>query len=108
MGNKARLYFVCLGYNRGDDGNLVIDELDAEIVSKMFEIRADGESLGAISYWLHENKIPLPTGKEHWSRETISKLLRNGCDIIDQTRKSLINQGEQRFGLVVTAKIRQK
>ena len=65
------------GYKRGDDGKLAIDEPDAKIVRKIFEMRADGCSLGAISNWLYENKISSPTGKIRWSRETISKLLRN-------------------------------
>ena len=56
---------------------MVIDEPNAEIVRKMFEIRASGCSLGLISNWLYESKVPSPTGKTRWSRETISKLLRN-------------------------------
>ena len=40
-------------------------------------MRAEGKSLGAISDWLYDGKIPSPTGKERWSRETINKLLRN-------------------------------
>jgi hypothetical protein len=59
------------------DRQVVIDESDAEIVRKMFEMRASGYSLGTISNWLYESKIPSPTGKARWSRETISKLLRN-------------------------------
>lgn len=43
----------------------------------MFEIRAAGYSLGAISKWLRENGIGSPAGKTYWSRETIGKLLRN-------------------------------
>lgn len=69
--------FVCYGYKRGDDGRLTIDEPDAEIVRRIFQMRAEGKSLGAISDWLYENKKPSPAGKERWSRETINKLLRN-------------------------------
>ena len=76
-GTSGYAEFVCFGYKHGDDGRLVIDEPDAEIVRKMFEMRAAGYSLGTISNWLYENKIISPTGKVHWSRETISKLLRN-------------------------------
>lgn len=43
----------------------------------MFQMRAVGCSLGVISEWFYENKIPSPTGKIRWSRETISKLLKN-------------------------------
>lgn len=48
-GTSGYAEFVCFGYKRGDDGRLVIDEPDAEIVRKMFEMRAAGSSLGAIS-----------------------------------------------------------
>jgi len=98
-GRSGYADFVCFGYKRGDDGCLDIDESDAEIVRKMFEMRADGESLGAISDWLHENKIPSPTGREHWSRETISKLLRNekyiGDVILQKTFVENLFSGKQ-------------
>ena len=101
--------FMCLRYKRGDDRKLVIDEPDAEIVRKMYKMRAGGCSLGAISNWLYESKVPSPTGKPHWSRETISKLLRNekyvGDVLLQKTfiadlfsRKQVKNQGElERF-----------
>ena len=76
-GSSGYAKFVCFGYKRGGDGQLVIDKPDAKIVRRMFEMRANGCTLGAISNWLYESKIPSPTGKAHWSRETISKLLRN-------------------------------
>ena len=76
-GTSGYAEFVCFGYKRGDDGRLAIDGPDAKIVRKMFEMRAAGSSLGAISKWLYENKIVSPTGKPLWSWETISKLLRN-------------------------------
>ena len=76
-GTSGYADFVCFGYKRGDDGRLAIDEPDAKIVRTIFEMRADGKSLGTISDWLYEISIPSPTGKEHWSRETISKLLKN-------------------------------
>ena len=50
---------------------------DAKIVREIFEMRADGKSLGAISDWLYEQGVFSPTGKRRWSRETISKLLKN-------------------------------
>ena len=77
MGTSGYADFVCYGYKRGDDGRLAIDEPDAEIVRRIFQMRAEGKSLGVISDWLHDKRVPSPTGKERWSRETISKLLRN-------------------------------
>ena len=76
-GRSGYADFVCFGYKRGDNGKLVIDEPDAKIVRKIFTLRAEGKSLGYISDWLYERKILSPTGKARWSRETISKLLKN-------------------------------
>jgi len=76
-GTSGYAEFVCFGYKRGDNGKLAIDEPDAKVVRKIFEMRADGYSLGRIANWLCENKIPSPTGKPRWSRESISKLLKN-------------------------------
>ena len=104
-GTSGYAEFVCFGYKRGDDGRLAIDEPDAKIVRKMFKMRAEGHSLSAISEWLHEHGIPSPAGKPRWSRETISKLLRNekyaGDVLLQKTfvkdlfsRKQIKNQGE--------------
>ncbi len=76
-GTSGYAEFVCFGYKRGDNGKLAIDESDARIVRQMFEMRANGYSLGAIANWLYEHRISSPTGKVRWSRETISKILKN-------------------------------
>lgn len=76
-GTSGYADFVCFGYKRGKNGELAINEPEAKIVRTIFQMRANGNSLGKISDWLHEKGIPSPTGREHWSRETISKLLRN-------------------------------
>lgn len=52
------------------------DEPDGKIVREIFEMRASGKSLRAISDWLYGQGILSPTGKHRWSRETISKLLK--------------------------------
>ena len=76
-GKSGYADFVCFGYKRDRNGELIIDEPNAEIVRRLFEMRADGASLGTISNWLYEQSIPSPTGRSRWSRETISKLLKN-------------------------------
>jgi len=48
-GTSGYAEFVCFGYKRGDNGKLAIDESDAEIVRKIFEMRADGYSFGRIA-----------------------------------------------------------
>ena len=52
-GTSGYAEFVCFGYRRGDDGRLAIDEADAKIVRKIFEMRAAGHSLGAILGRVH-------------------------------------------------------
>jgi len=76
-GTSGYADFVCYGYKRGDDGRLAIDEPDAEIVRRIFQMRAEDKSLGAISDWLYDRKVLSPICKERWSRETINKLLWN-------------------------------
>lgn len=105
-GTSGYANFVCYGYKRGDDGELAIDAPDAAVVKAIFEMRAAGKSLGMISKWLQANHIPSPTGREQWSRETISKLLRNekyvGDVLLQKTfarevlsDKRVRNRGEQ-------------
>ena len=76
-GKSGYADFVCFGYKRDSNGGLIVDEPNAEIVRRLFRMRADGASLETISNWLYEQGIPSPTGRSRWSRETISKLLKN-------------------------------
>ena len=48
-GTSGYAEFVCFGYKRGDDGRLVIDEPDAEIVRKMFLQSPGGAPVSKIS-----------------------------------------------------------
>ena len=77
-GKSGYADFSCFGYRRSRDGHLEINELEADIVRKIFELRVSDRSLNEISDWLYSERVPSPTGKEHWSRETISKILKNG------------------------------
>ena len=105
-GTSGYAEFVCFGYKRDKDGALCPDEPNASIVRRMFEMRAAGASLGAISDWLYQQGVPSPRGKERWSRETIKKLLQNekyiGSVILQKTyvqdlfsRKQCKNMGEK-------------
>lgn len=76
-GTSGYAEFVCFGYKMDRDGALCPDEPNASIVRRMFEMRAAGASLGAISDWLYQQGVPSPRGKERWSREAIKKLLQN-------------------------------
>lgn len=76
-GKSGYAGFTCYGYDNDGPGNLRINEAEAEIVRQIFLMRASGKSLGFISNLLFSNAVPSPTGRERWSRESISKLLRN-------------------------------
>ena len=76
-GTSGYAGFTCYGYRSDDDGQLVIDAEKAVVVRTIFEMRAEGKSLGAISDWLYQCHISSPSGRERWSRETVSKMLRN-------------------------------
>lgn len=97
--------FTCYGYRQDENGNLIVHDTEAKIVQEIFEMRAADFSLGKISDWLYENGILSPTGKERWSRETLSKMLRNekyvGDVMLQKTfvdnlfeGKQIINTGE--------------
>lgn len=99
-GTSGYAGFACFGYKRGANGKLAIDEPDAKIVQNIFEMKAAGYSLGSITNWLYENGIPSPRGKIRWSRETISKLLRNekytGDVLLQKTFVEDLFSGKQR------------
>lgn len=98
-GTSGYADFTCYGYKRGDGGVLAIDKPDAAVVRMIFELRAAGKSLGAISDWLYRCRIPSPSGKGRWSRETISKLLRNekytGSVLLQKTYVPDVFSGKQ-------------
>ena len=67
----------CYGYEVSADGELVINEKEAEVVRWIFEQYAEGKSLGKIADGLARQGIPSPTGKPKWNREAIDRLLAN-------------------------------
>ena len=68
---------MCYGYRATAEGNLIAYPAEAIYVFHIFERFAAGDSLGKISASLARMVVPSPTGKEIWSKETISKILNN-------------------------------
>lgn len=75
-GTSGYINFTCYGYQKGKNG-LEINKEEAKVVRMIFDLRVKGHSLGDISKVLQKKKIPSPTGKDIWSRETLNKLLKN-------------------------------
>ena len=76
-GKSAKASIVCYGYRVDSKGKLQTYSAEAAHVLYIFERFAAGDSLGKISDALFLMDIPSPTGKEIWSKETISKILNN-------------------------------
>ena len=76
-GKSAKASTVCYGYRVTAEGDLIVYPVEAIYVFHIFERFAAGDSLGKISASLARMDVPSPTGKELWSKETISKILNN-------------------------------
>ena len=66
-----------LGYTKDADGNLVIDEAQAEIVRRIYREYLQGLSMDKIAAGLEADGILTGAGKERWHPSTIKKILTN-------------------------------
>ena len=82
-------YSHFLGYDKGEDGNLVINEEQAKIVRLIFQLFLEGMTAGRIAKELTARHILTVTGKEKWNAKTIKGILANekymGCARIQKT-----------------------
>lgn len=67
----------CYGYRQGPDGDLLINEQEAEIVRMIFSLYLEGYSIVGLAKELERQGIPSPTGKKRWSKRTIETILIN-------------------------------
>ena len=66
-----------LGYTKGNDGKLVIDPEQAEVVKRIYREYLEGYSMDKIAAGLEADGILTGAGKEKWHTSTINKILRN-------------------------------
>lgn len=66
-----------LGYTKGNDGKLVIDPEQSEVVKRIYREYLEGSSMDRISAGLEADGILTGAGKEKWHTSTINKILRN-------------------------------
>ena len=64
-----------LGYDRGTDGNLVINPDEAETVKLIYKLFLSGLSYKAIARELMAQGVKSPTGKDKWYSTTIQSIL---------------------------------
>lgn len=98
-------YTSFLGYDKGEDGILVVNEEQAKIVRRIYGMFLQGQSAYAIARKLTEENIPTPAGKATWYASTVKSILTNekykGDALLQKTytsdfltKKKKINMGE--------------
>lgn len=66
-----------LGYDKDENGRLVVVESEAVVIRKIFELYLNGFGVRKIKKYLEENGIKTVTGKNVWSTSTIDRILSN-------------------------------
>ncbi len=66
-----------LGYTKDEEGNLVIEPAEAEVVKWIYREYLEGESLLQIGRGLEADGILTGAGKTKWRPETLKKILQN-------------------------------
>ncbi|WP_099333171.1 recombinase family protein [Actinomyces minihominis] len=98
-------YSSLLGYKKGEDGGLAIDESQAKVVRRIYSGYLSGHAPARIARELTAEGIPTPRGKTKWTATTIRSILKNekykGDALLQKsltvdflTKKTKVNEGE--------------
>ena len=104
-GKVSVAYSSFLGYDRGEDGGLVINPQEAETVRLIYRSFMDGMTPIGICHMLEEKGILTPMKKKKWSESTVLSILTNekykGDALLQKTftvdfltKKHKVNEGE--------------
>ena len=94
-----------LGYDRGEDGNLVVNPEQAVTVKRIYSLFLQGKTPHGICQILMDDGIPSPSGKKKWNQSTVKSILMNekykGDALLQKsytvdflTKKTKTNEGE--------------
>jgi len=94
-----------LGYDMGEDGNLVLNEKEAVVIKKIYGMFLQGMTPYKIAKELTKDGILTPAKKQKWSAGTVKSILSNekykGDALLQKsyttdflTKKKKINEGE--------------
>lgn len=94
-----------LGYDRGEDGNLVLNEEEAPIIKRIYGMFLQGMTPYGIAKELTKDGILTPAKKKNWSAGTVRSILTNekykGDALLQKsytvdflTKEKKINEGE--------------
>lgn len=67
----------CYGYDKGENGDLVINESKEETVKLIFDLYLSGKSILGILKELQNRGIKSPSGKDKWPKRTVAEMLSN-------------------------------
>ncbi|MBQ3426187.1 MAG: recombinase family protein [Clostridia bacterium] len=76
-GDVTLAYSRFLGYDKGADGKLVINEEQAALVRRIYKMYLHGYSFSGIARKFTEEGIPTVTGKKQWHDNNIKSILTN-------------------------------
>ena len=104
-GKVSIAYSTFLGYDKGPDGNLVVNREQAKIVRLIYRSFMEGMAPIGICRMLEERGIPSPGGKKKWYEGTVISILTNekyrGDALLQKTftvdfltKKTKVNEGE--------------
>lgn len=104
-GKYSLCYKYFMGYEKGPDGKMVINEEQAKVVRLIFKLYLDGYSSTAVAEELEKRGIKNSHGGERWHAATILSMLKNEKymgDVLLQktfvtdflTKKTKKNEGE--------------
>lgn len=65
------------GYRKDEEGNLIIEETEAEVVRWIFEAYLNGMGAYVIAKMLNDHKIPTIRGSEKWQDSVVKNILMN-------------------------------
>ena len=94
-----------LGYDRGPNGELIVNQQEAETVRRIYRLFLQGLTYNGIAKQLTNDGIKTPGGKDHWSISTVKSILGNekykGDALLQKsytvdylTKKTKVNEGE--------------
>src|SRR5699024_5708319 len=94
-----------LGYDRGEDGNLVLNKEEAPIIKRIYGMFLQGMTPYGIAKQLTKEGILTPAKKKNWSAGTVRSILTNekykGDALLQKsytvdflTKKTKVNEGE--------------
>ena len=104
-GKVSFAYSSVLGFDRGPNGEVVVNHEEAKTVRLIFSLFLEGMTPTAIAKELTDRGIKSPKGKDKWCQGTVRRMLSNekykGCALLQKqftidylTKKLVKNEGQ--------------